>query len=209
MTQERIVRPQRVSHFACQSVFLTLGKQGGFKTLDDFLKFAKNDCGFEAVSIPTCPPLIDMAQASKSKSYCADLLGKYEKHGLPLLRLEGHTSTQCVCLDPSRKLKFGHFMSPKFRKLKHRQIEKLAVKEVKKAIDVTAALGLKHLVAFCGGRSFAVAQAKWAAWPKYIAAWSLALLAYKWNDILEYAAERGVILMFEIGHPENDLLTAQ
>lgn len=188
---------------------LLVGKPGGFTTQDDFHRFAA-DCGFTGVTMPT--GFLDVPKAIESSNYRDDFQHGLHKCGLTdgMVRCEMHTDGQGVCLLPGRAKRFGHFLAPdRFLQMGHLELEKIAKLNMLRNIDLSAAFGFKYLPGFCGGRGFAAAMAKWPAWPKHFAPWVMALLAYKWNPVLEYAADNGVIITFEIGHPENDLLTGE
>lgn len=192
-----------------QPYFLTVGKKDKpFKTGDDLWRFMRQECGFEGLTLPLGNPFIDVKKLLKSEQHRADFLGHFNGTTLPLLkRGEFHCDGQNVCLSPSRTLRMGPFITPRFRKKTHREIEKMAARNVRAGIDLSAACGFTEMVGFCGGRAYPVAQAKWSAWPPHLKLWAIAILAVKWESILEYAADRNVVLTFEIGHPENDLLT--
>lgn len=206
------IRKQKVGIFACQPVFLTLGVKGGFTTIGDFYRYAA-DCGFTCASVPLVDFIFDYKKARASNSYIDDKHAELQGYGLAdgLERLEFHTFGQNVALAQSRKLRFGNFIDGKnFRTLSRDQIEERARRSMYSIIDVAAKAKnstMRRLVGFFGGYGYAMAQAKWSAWPAHLALWVLASLAYKWQPILEYAAARDVVLCHELGHPENDLLT--
>jgi sugar phosphate isomerase/epimerase len=203
---------QTLGFLAVQPYFLLVGQPGGFKTAADFYKFAAQDCGFEGVTLPAGDPFIDIDKVNGgSTTYGDDFQAELKSYGLErgALRLEMHVVGQNVCLDPSRRLKFGHFITPDFRNKSHLEIEKMAANKMMEIIVASHKMGFRHIPGFCGGRGYAVGQAKWAAWPKHFALWVFALLASKWNPILEYAADRDQVITFEIGHPENDILTGK
>ena len=202
-------KKQPILIFACQPAFLTLGQSGGFENLDDFYRYAV-DCGFEGITVPLAPPMFDFDLAYSSKSYPDDLQAHLRKLGFQegLHRLEFHTLGQNVALHPSRVLRFGHFIDPQgFRDRTHGELEGMAAEQMFRLVDVAAQHKLPRLVGFMGGKGYAVAQAKWSAWPAHLRTWILAAMIQKWETILIYAGERGVTIHPEIGHPENDLLT--
>ncbi|MFA6190300.1 MAG: hypothetical protein WC711_02170 [Candidatus Staskawiczbacteria bacterium] len=185
---------------------LLVGQPGGFATAEDFHRFAA-ECGFTGITMPT--GFVDIDQAISSSSYRDDFQANLIGCGLTdgLVRMEMHVDGQNVCVAPYRVKRTGHFVSPDFATTNVANMEGLAKDNLFKAIDASAAFGFKYLPGFCGGRGFAAAMAKWPAWPKHLPAWVMGLLALKWQPILEYAADRGVTITFEFGHPENDLLT--
>lgn len=204
---------QPVGIFACQPVFLTVGQPGGFTTLDDFYRFAQGECGFEAVSAPIGTDMFNLKEALKNPSYVDDVDGHLQdlgfKHGLS--RLEFHTYGQNVSLHSSRVKRFGFFIEPTtFRSCSEDHIQMEASKYMRQIIDVVAPHPkLQRLVGFFGGKGYAIAQAKWSAWPKYMPEWVMASLVADWEPTLEYAADRNVTLHHEFGHPENDILTGE
>lgn len=201
----------RIHFLEVQPHYLLVGNPNGFQTKEEFWKFAAQECGFVGITVAARPDLVNIRQLIEDPAYRDKWQSEFVKAGLTdgCSRLEAHVTMQNVCLDPSRRLKFGHFVRPDFRSVDHRQIEETAAAQVRDVIDAAAALGHRYIVGFSGGRGYAKAQAKWAAYPKFWKLWVFALLAAKWNSILEYAADRGVKLAFEIGHPENDILTGE
>ena len=200
----------RLVLFNVQPFTLLVGQPGGFPTETEFYQFAAHECGFEAVSMPD--GFINIAQAVESPAYRDDLQAKLRCFGLKdgLVRLEMHVVGQNMCVAPYRVKRTGHFLAPdKFRTIRSASMEAMASAQLRRVIDASAAFGFKTLPGFCGGRGFAAAMAKWPAWPKRLPEWVMALLALKWNDDLEYAADKGVTVTFEFGHPENDILTGE
>src|SRR3990167_8758298 len=198
----------RLCFLNVQPHMLLVGKPGGFSTADDFHRFAANECGFTGITMPS--GFLDLDAAINSSAYRDDFQAGLQKCGLTdgLVRMEMHVDGQNVCLHPSRAKRFGHFIDGEnFRLMSQQQFEEAGQVKVKKAIDASAAFGFKDLPGFEGGRGFPAAMAKWSAWPKHLALWVMAFLACKWIPILEYAADKGVTVTFEIGHPENDILT--
>jgi hypothetical protein len=207
----KVLTMQTVCFFAAQPYSLTVGKPDGFKTADDFYRFAADECGFEGVTLPAGSPFINIEEALRSSMYRDDLQAKFRAYGLKegIVRLETHVVSQNICLHSSRRLKMGPFVSSDFRSFSHRQLEDRAAKMLRDIIDLSHLMGFRYLPGFSGGRGYAVAQAKWSAWPAYLREWIFALLAYKWIPNLEYAADRKQVKTFEFGHPENDILTGE
>ncbi len=187
---------------------LLVEQPGGFATAADFHKFAANECGFTGITMPT--GFLDIDKAISSEEYRDDIQAGLVNCGLTdgLVRMEMHVIGMNVCVAPYRVKRCANFIDDKnFRTMDVRSVEAKAKQEMLRAIDASAAFGFKYLPGFCGGRGFAAAMAKWPAWPKHFPAWVMALLALKWEPILEHAADKGVTVTFEFGHPENDLLT--
>lgn len=203
-----MTRTRKIHFLEVQLHYLLVGQKNGFAMKDDFWKFAAS-CGFTGITVAVRPDIVDINQIITSSTYRDEWQNGFRSQGLDdgCSRLEAHVTMQNVCLDHSRKLKFGHFVTPHFHEVSHRHIEGLAAAQTRDIIDGSVALGHRYVVGFCGGRGYAKAQAKWSAYAKYWKLWVFALLATKWNHLLEYAADRNVKIAFEIGHPENDLIT--
>lgn len=196
----------RLIAFNVQPHFLLVGQPGGFPTAKEFHEFVAS-CGFTGLSMPT--GFVDIKKAIESQTYRDEFQAGLRACGLKdgLVRMEMHVDGQSVCVAPYRVKRVGHFVEKRFRTMTVQMLEARAKKNLMKAIDASSAFGFKYLPGFCGGRGFAAAMAKWPAWPKQLPVWVMALLALKWNPILEYAADKGVTIAFEFGHPENDILT--
>ncbi len=194
--------------FTAQPEGLTIGEGKPFRDRWQLYSFMR-DTGFKGL---TCPAgsLGDTDELIESADNRAKMLDEFDKNcGLQPQRTEMHVIGQNVCLHSSRVLKFGSFVSDAFRTLSHRQIEALATQKLQKEIILAVQLGFHEMPGFFGGRFYAVAQAKWPAWPPYLILWAMGLLAEKWEPSLEFAADYGVILSPEVGHEENDLLTGE
>lgn len=205
------MKKQPVLNFACQSMFLTLGQPNGFNTIQDYHRYAAS-VGFEGITAPVGTPAFDLKLATTSDGYLDDLEAELTSLGLPegLHQVEWHVMTQNVSLHPSRVARFGFFVDGEnFMSMETDTIQQVAVAKIKSLIDALQKRPAKQrkIVGFCGGRGYATAQAKWSAWPKHLYPWVIASLVNDWEGLLEYAADRGVTIHFEIGHPENDLLT--
>ena len=208
----KTLKPQQQSicFLAAQPYALLVGKLGGFKTEAEFYRYAADECGFEGVALH--PGHFDVEKALESASYLDDMQARLRGFGLRngAIRFEMHGTGQNIALNPFDKDKTGHMVDGKnYRKETHLQIEQKAARQLDRIIDASAKAGFEHIVGFPGGRGYGAAQAKWPAWPKHLVPWILALLVHKWQPRLEYAADRGQKLMFEIGHPMNDLLTGK
>lgn len=199
---------QGIVHFACQSLFNTVGQKDGFKTEADYHRYAVQ-CGFTGLSMPIDEKGYDLSQAVKGPDYferrTAELLG-YGYARVPD-RVEAHVITQNVSSSWTRGLRFGHFLGGNYATARVKEIQQRAVQVTKQLIDAASRDGIKHIICFFGGKGYAVGQSKWSAWPQHFGLWVLASLAERWNGLCEYAADKGVVLYHEAFHPENDILT--
>lgn len=196
----------RIGLLDVQPRCLTVGQPGGFTTSDDFYRFVA-DCGFTGITTPFG------AFFDGDRCLTTDGRDEFQSHlqslGLPdgIMRFEMHVVGQLVCIDPSRLKKFRQFLPKEMQSTTVPEVEAWAANKMRQIIDACVVFGIRVLPGFCGGRGYPNMQAKWAAWTKGGHNVPLALLATKWRPILEYAADRNVVNTFEIGHPENDLLT--
>lgn len=206
MSTETKTPAPRIGMLDVQPLSLLVGKNGGFSTRDDFYRYTA-DCGFTGITTPF-GAFFD-GNRCLTESGRDEFQGKLQKLGLRdgIMRFEMHVVGQLVCVDPSRLKRFRQFLPEEMQKANVPEVEAWAQKKMFEIIDACALFGIHVLPGFCGGRGYANMQAKWSAWPKGGHNVPLALLAAKWQPILEYAASRGVVITFELGHPENDLLT--
>jgi len=205
---------QRKRLFACQGLEGSVGKPWGFPTLEGFHKFAVQKCGFQGYSLPVGDndKTFDLPQAIKDpEGYPQRLNDRMMGYGYldAIDRVEYHTKTQGACLAPSRRRKMGPMLHKNWRNMTVRQLENSSVEDVKQLIRSCSKANIKYIIAFFGGRGFAVAQSKWPGYPFFFKEWVLGTLVSKWEGLLEYAADHGVIICHEIGHEESDLFTGE
>src|SRR6266702_3803542 len=85
------------------------GDQHPFNTLDSICRWAA-ELGYKGVQIPSWDGrLFDLEKAANSKSYCEEVLGTIESHGLKLTELSTHLQGQLVAVHPAYDLLFDGF----------------------------------------------------------------------------------------------------
>ena len=186
------------------AIFLAqfVGDDAPFNSLDSIGEWAAS-LGYKGVQIPSWDPrLIDIEQAASSKTYCDELRGTLDKHGLVVTELSTHLQGQLVAVHPAYDTLFDGFAAEGVRgDPKARQA--WAVEQLHLAAKASANLGLNAHATFSGA----------LAWP-YLYPWpqrtpglvetAFDELAKRWRPILDAFDEAGVDLCYEI-HPGEDL----
>ncbi len=186
------------------AIFLAqfVGDEAPFNSLDNIGEWAAG-LGYKGVQIPSWDErLIDLPQAASSKTYCDELRGTLDKHGLVVTELSTHLQGQLVAVHPAYDTLFDGFAAENVRNdPKARQA--WAVHQLHLAAKASANLGLNAHATFSGA----------LAWP-YLYPWpqrtpglvetAFDELAKRWRPILDAFDEAGVDLCYEI-HPGEDL----
>ncbi len=159
--------------------------------------------GYKGVQIPSWDKrLFDLERAAESRSYCEDVAGTLDRHGLVVTELSTHLQGQLVAVHPAYDSMFDPFAAPEVRG-KPDERQRWAVGQLHKAAKASRHLGLSNHATFSG----ALAWPYFYPWPQRPAGLVDAAfdeLAKRWRPILEAFDESGVNLCFEI-HPGEDL----
>lgn len=86
-----------------------MGDEAPFNSLDSVCQWAAG-LGYEGIQIPTWDArLIDLKTAAESKTYCDELIGKIDDHGLSITELSTHLQGQLVAVHPAYDAMFDGF----------------------------------------------------------------------------------------------------
>lgn len=159
--------------------------------------------GYLGVQIPSGDiRCMDLQLAATSRDYCDELLGTCREAGVEITELSSHLQGQLIAVHPAYNDLFDGFAPPSLR---GRPADRTAwaIDQLKLVAKASRMLGLDRSVTFSG--SF--------AWP-YIYPWpqrspglireAFEELARRWTPILNFYADNGVDVCFEI-HPGEDL----
>lgn len=173
-----------------------------FNTLDGICKWAA-DLGYKGIQIPTTEAaLIDLEKAAESKTYCDELKGRVESHGLVITELSTHLQGQLVAVHPAYDLLFDNF-APADCKNNPKKRTEWAIRQVKAAAKASRNLGLDVHATFSGSLLWHTMH-PWPQRPDGLVELGFKELADRWLPILNEFDEQGVDVCYEI-HPGEDL----
>jgi len=178
------------------------GDAAPFNTWDGITKWAA-DKGYLGVQVPSwASQLIDLDKAASSKDYCDEFAGIARSNGVVVTELSTHLQGQLVATHPAYDDAFDGFTVPQMRgNPKARQV--WAVDQVKKAIQASRHLGLNAMATFSGALAWPFVY-PWPQRPAGLIETAFDELAKRWRPLLDFAAEHGVDICYEI-HPGEDL----
>ncbi len=179
-----------------------MGDQPPFNNLGDICKWAAA-LGYKAVQIPTWESrLIDLEKAANSKTYCDELKGTIQSHGLEISELSTHLQGQLVAVHPAYDDMFDAF-APANLHGKPAARQQWAVQQVKYGAKASEHLGLTAHATFSGSLLWHTFH-PWPQRPQGLVDDGFTELAKRWLPILNYFDECGVDVCYEI-HPGEDL----
>jgi sugar phosphate isomerase/epimerase len=159
--------------------------------------------GYKGVQIPTWDArLFDLRKAAGSKTYCDEIRGTAESHGIEITELSTHLQGQLVAVHPAYDEAFDAFAPPQVHgKPKHRQ--EWAVEQVMYGAQASRKLGLAAHVTFCGALAWPFLY-PWPQRPAGMIDMAFEELGRRWAPILNAYDAEGVDVCFEI-HPGEDV----
>lgn len=173
-----------------------------FNNLEDICKWAAS-LGYVSIQIPTWEkPLIDLALATESKTYCDELKGKVNACGLEISELSTHLQGQLVAVNPAYNELFNAFAPQELHNDPKARTE-WAVQQVRFAAKASQHLGIKAHATFSGALLWHTFH-PWPQRPAGLVDDGFTELAKRWLPILNYFDECGVDVCYEI-HPGEDL----
>ncbi len=178
------------------------GDVAPFNTLAGITKWAASQ-GFKGVQIPSFDGRIfDLTKAAESETYCDEVKGICADAGVEITELSTHLQGQLVAVNPVYDLAFDAF-APADCKGNPAKRQLWAVDQMKKAAVASERLGLSASVSFTGSLAFPFLY-PWPGRPAGLIEEAFAELGRRWTPILDYYAERGVGIGYEI-HPGEDV----
>ena len=162
------------------------------------------DLGYKGVQIPSWDGrLFDLKKAAESKTYCDEITGKAEVHGIAITELSTHVQGQLVAVNPAYDDAFDAF-APKEYHGKPKERQKWAVEQVKYAAKASRNLGLDAHVSFTGALCWPFIY-PWPPRPPGLIEEGFDELARRWKPLLDAFDEQGVDVGFEL-HPGEDVM---
>jgi sugar phosphate isomerase/epimerase len=178
------------------------GDEPPFDNLDHIAAWAA-DLGFVGVQIPSWDArLIDLKQASTSKTYCDDVAAALDNHGLVVTELSTHLQGQLVAVHPAYDELFDPFAAPEVRGNPAAR-QRWAVDQLRYAAKASQNFGLTNHATFSGALAWPYFY-PWPQRPAGLVETAFDELAKRWRPILDAFDDAGVNVCFEI-HPGEDL----
>jgi sugar phosphate isomerase/epimerase len=159
--------------------------------------------GFVGVQMPSWDVrLFDLEKAAESKTYCDEVLGTLEKHGLQLTELSTHLQGQLVAVHPAYDEMFDGFAAESVRGNPSAR-QAWAVDQLLKAAKASENFGLENHATFSGALAWPYLY-PWPQRPAGLIETAFDELAKRWQPILHAFDDAGVNCCYEI-HPGEDL----
>lgn len=178
------------------------GDEAPFNSLDSIAHWVKS-LGFVGVQMPSWDArLFDLEKAAASKTYCDEVLGTLEKHGLQLTELSTHLQGQLVAVHPAYDQMFDGFAAESVRGNPSAR-QAWAVDQLLKAAKASENLGLENHATFSGALAWPYLY-PWPQRPAGLVEMAFDELAKRWQPILDAFDDAGVNCCYEI-HPGEDL----
>src|SRR5918996_3573343 len=178
------------------------GDEVPFDNLDNMAAWAAG-LGFKGVQIPSWDTrLFDLQQASESKSYCDDIAGTLDRHGLVVTELSTHLQGQLVAVHPAYDELFDPFAAPEARGNPQAR-QRWAVQQLHHAAKASRHLGLTNHATFSGALAWPYLY-PWPQRPAGLVDTAFDELATRWRPILDAFDAAGVDVCYEL-HPGEDL----
>jgi sugar phosphate isomerase/epimerase len=178
------------------------GDKAPFNTFDNICKWAAG-LGYKGVQIPTwVSSFIDLEKAAKSKTYCDELKGVAQKHGLAITELSTHLQGHLVAAHTVYDKLLDGF-APKEVHGNPKARQKWAVQQLTWAAKASKNLGLDAHATFSGGFLWPFLY-PFPQRPAGLVEDAFDELAKRWTPILNEFDKQGVDVCYEI-HPGEDL----
>ena len=173
-----------------------------FNTFDGMCGWAAS-LGYKGVQIPAWDGrLFDLAKAASSKTYCDEVMGVAQNHGIEITELATHLQGQLVAVNPAYDEAFDAF-APKEVHGKPAERQKWAVEQLMLAARASRNLGLTAHPTFSGALAWPYVY-PWPQRPVGLVETAFEELARRWTPILNAFDEAGVDVCYEL-HPGEDL----
>jgi len=178
------------------------GDEAPFNSLNNIAQWVAS-LGFVGVQLPSWDArLFDLEKAAESKTYCDEVLGTLEKHGLQLTELSTHLQGQLVAVHPAYDQMFDGFAAKSVRGNPSAR-QAWAVGQLLKAARASENLGLENPATFPGALAWPYLY-PWPQRPAGLVEMAFDELAKRWQPILDAFDDAGVNCCYEI-HPGEDL----
>lgn len=186
------------------AIFLAqfIGGKAPFNSLENITKWAA-DLGYKGVQIPTIDKRVfDLEHAVTSDTYIDEVKGICADAGVEITELSVHLQGQLLAVAPAYNEAFDVFAPERLHGNPTARTE-WAIDQLKKSAIASERLGLRHIVGFTGSLAFPFLY-PWPQRPDGLIEEAFGELGRRWKPILQYYAEHGQDLGFEV-HPGEDV----
>lgn len=186
------------------AIFLAqfLGDTAPFNSLESIARYMA-DLGYKGIQIPTWDPrMIDLKQASESKTYCDDYKGKLQEIGVEITELSTHLQGQLVAVHPAYAPMFAGFGPAELANSSKEQ-QAWATNQLIMAAKASQNLGLTSHVTFTGALLWPFMY-PWPQRPAGLVETGFKELGQRWLPILNAFEDAGVNVGYEL-HPGEDV----
>ncbi len=186
------------------AIFLAqfMADKAPFDTLDNICRWMAS-IGYVGVQIPSWDArCIDLKKAADSKTYCDEIKGVVESHGLKITELSTHLQGQLIAVHPAYDAQFDGFAPADVRGNPAKRTA-WANDQLRLAAKASRNFGLTAHATFSGALQWQTFY-PWPPRPAGLVADGFAELAKRWRPILDVFDEAGVDVCYEI-HPGEDL----
>jgi sugar phosphate isomerase/epimerase len=161
------------------------------------------ELGFKGLQVPTWHShIFDLAKAAASQTYCDEILGLMNSHGLRLTELTSQRQGHLLAVHPAYDATVDGFAPPSLRG-QPVQRQEWARDQLQLAAAASRRLGLKRHVTFSGSLLWPYLY-PYPPVPADLINAGFLELAARWRPLLDIFDEAGVDLCFEL-HPGEDL----
>lgn len=179
-----------------------IGEKAPFNTLEGLAGWASG-LGYKGVQIPTSnAALFDLGLAASSQTYCDDVAGMLQTHGLAVTELSTHLQGQLLAVHPAYDTLFDGFAAPEVRGNRAAR-QQWAHDQLILAAKASQRLGLSAHATFSGALAWPYMY-PWPQRPAGLVEEAFAELARRWRPVLNAFDEAGVDVCYEL-HPGEDL----
>lgn len=167
----------------------------------DLLAEWASGLGFKGVQIPGWEPrCIDLDKVAESKQYADEYRENLNDKGVSVTEVTAHLAGQVIAMHPAYEKLFQAFYPEGFN---DRERLAWATGELKKTIKASVNLGTQVVPVLSGGFAWHTVY-PWPQRPPGLIDEAFKELANRWKPILNFAAENGISIAFEL-HPGSDL----
>lgn len=159
------------------------------------------DLGYTGVQLPAWDArTIDIDKAAESKTYCDEVKGTVQEHGLEITELANHLEGQVLAIHPAYEEAFAGFYPAG---LSGQAIADWATKRLKNTVKASVYMGLDSVPVLSGGFAWHMMY-PWPQRPAGLVDEAFKALYERWKPILDLAADNGIAISYEL-HPGSDL----
>lgn len=157
--------------------------------------------GYKGIQIPSWDKrVIDLEEAAESKNYCEEIKGKLKELNIEVVELAAYLQGQVLVVHPAYETMFGGFYP---KGLGKQERIAWAKQQLMDTVKASANFGTGNISVLSGGLAWHTMY-PWPQRPEGIIDEAFLELSRLWQPVLDYAAENGITIGYEL-HPGSDL----